>query len=154
MISTESIHSIVSQILENTECFVVEVSVKPGNRIFVFADKLEGITIDECAEISREIEKHLDRDVEDYELEVSSPGLTLPFRVKQQYFKNIGNDLEIIFLSGEKITGKLLSMSDSSINVEAAKKVKTPGKKRPEVIMENITIEFKNIKSTKVLINF
>jgi ribosome maturation factor RimP len=154
MISTESIQDIVLRVLESTECFVVDVSVKPGNRIFVFVDKLEGITIDECAYISSEIEKHLNRDIEDFDLEVSSPGLTSPFKVKQQYFKNIGKDVEIVLTSGEKIVGKLQSMNDLGIITEAEKKVKIPGRRKPEITRENITIEFKNIKSTKVLINF
>lgn len=154
MISTENIQNILSQILENTDCFVVEVSVKPGNRIVVFADKLEGITIDECADISREIEKHLNRDIEDFELEVSSPGLTQPFKVKQQYFKNIGKEVEIILLSGNKLKGKLLSMNDTSITIESTRKIKSPDRKKAELINENNVIEFKDIKSTKVSLNF
>jgi ribosome maturation factor RimP len=154
MISTENIRNIVDQILENSECFLVEVSVKPGNRIVVFADKLDGITIDECANISREIEKHLNRDVEDYELEVSSPGLTLPFKVKQQYFKNVGKEIEILLNSGSKFTGKLMAMSDTGIEVEVEKKIKISGHKKPEIKKEIEKIEFNNIKSTKVFINF
>ena len=81
MISTEKVRQLVSGILESTDIFEVEVSVKPGNKIVVLVDKLEGITIDECANISRGIEEKLDRNIEDYELEVSSPGLTQPFKV-------------------------------------------------------------------------
>jgi ribosome maturation factor RimP len=154
MISTGNIQNIVAQVLENSECFVVEVSVKPGNRISIFIDKLDGINIDECANVSREIEKHLNRDIEDYELEVSSPGLTQPFKVKQQYFKNVGKEIDVILISGNKITGKLLSMSDSGITLETLKKVKIPGRKKQEETIENNTIEFKDIKSTKVSINF
>lgn len=154
MITSESIQTVVAKVLENTEFFPVEISVRLGNRITVFVDKLEGISIDECAEISRAIESHLDREVEDFELEVSSPGLTLPFRVKQQYFKNIGKDLEMVMTSGEKIIGKLISMTDTDIVVEVARKVKLPEKKRPEVIVQKETIEYINIKTTKVYINF
>jgi ribosome maturation factor RimP len=154
MITTESIQTIVDVVLENTEFFPVEISVKPGNRIIVFVDKLEGITIDECVSISRGIESHLNRDVEDFELEVSSPGLTQPFKVKQQYFKNIGKDVDVVLFSGDKITGKILSMTDTSLTVEALKKIKTPGRKKPESKIENVTIEYSSIKSTKVSINF
>jgi len=104
MISAVSIKELVNKILEPTDFFLVEASVKPGNRIVVYVDKLEGISIDECAEISRLVESNLDREVEDFELEISSPGLTQPFKVKQQYFKNIGKDIEIVLSTGEKIS--------------------------------------------------
>ena len=52
----------------------------------------EGVTIEECAKVSRIIESGLDREIEDFELEVSSPGLNSPFKVLPQYFKNIGKE--------------------------------------------------------------
>jgi ribosome maturation factor RimP len=154
MISTDKVHHIVSDILESTDIFAVDVSVKPGNKIVVLVDKLEGITIDECADISRGIEEKLDRSVEDYELEVSSPGLTLPFKVKQQYFKNIGRNVDVVLKDGQKVTGKLLNMNDNEIIVEIVSKVKAPGAKKPEIIVEQEKIEFSKIKATKVLLNF
>ena len=154
MISTEKVQHLVSDILESTDMFAVEITVKPGNKIVVLVDKLEGITIDECAEISRNIETRLDRNIEDYELEVSSPGLTQPFKVKQQYFKNIGKDVDIILKEGQKITGKLLNMDNKEIIVEVTSRVKVPGAKKPEIVTEQKKIEFSKIKATKVLINF
>lgn len=154
MIAVNKVQQIVSDILENTDIFPVEINVHPGNKIVVFIDKLEGITIDDCVEISRKIEERLDRNIEDFELEVSSPGLTQPFKVKQQYFKNIGREIDIILKNGEKITGKLINMNDNEIFVETLSKKKSPAKKKPEIQIENINIEFKNIKATKVLLKF
>jgi ribosome maturation factor RimP len=154
MISTDKVLHIVSDILESTEIFSVDVSVKPGNKIVVLVDKLEGITIDECADISRNIEAKLDRNIDDYELEVSSPGLTQPFKVKQQYFKNIGKEVDIVLKDGQKVIGKLLNMNDNEIIVEIVSKVKAPGTKKPEIIVEQKKIEFSKIKATKVLLNF
>jgi ribosome maturation factor RimP len=154
MILTENIVQLVNQLIEGSELFLVEAVVKPGNRISVYIDKLEGVTINECAGLSRAIEEHLNRDVEDYELEVSSPGLSLPFKVKQQYFKNVGRDVEIILKSGEKISAKLLNMNDEEIVISYAKKVKKEGKSKPELVTEQMAISYNDIKSTKVLINF
>lgn len=154
MILTENIIILVNQLIEGSELFLVEAVVKPGNKISVFIDKLEGVTIDECADLSRAIEQNLDREIEDYELEVSSPGLTQPFKVKQQYFKNVGKEVEIILKSGDKLAAKLLNMNDSEILIEYSKKVKKEGKSKPELVKEQKSISYNDIKSTKVLINF
>ena len=124
MILTENIVQLVNQLIEGSELFLVDAVVKPGNKISVFIDKLEGVTIDECANLSRTFEQNLDREIEDYELEVSSPGLTQPFKVKQQYFKNVGKEVEVILKSGEKLAAKLINMNDNEILVAYSKKIK------------------------------
>lgn len=154
MILTENIVQLVNQLIEGSELFLVDAVVKPGNKISVFIDKLEGVTIDECAGLSRSIEQNLDREIEDYELEVSSPGLTQPFKVKQQYFKHVGKEIEIILKSGEKLAAKLLNMNDNEILVEYSEKVKKEGKGKPVLVKEQQSISYNDIKSTKVLINF
>jgi ribosome maturation factor RimP len=154
MIVAEHIAEIVSHLIEGSELFLVDVIVKPGNRITVFMDKLESVTINECAEISRAIEKQLNREVEDFELEVSSPGLSQPLKVKQQYFKNVGKEIEIILKTGDKLVGKLLNMNNNEIIIASSRKQKREGKSKPELITEQKTIIFSDIKSTKVLINF
>ncbi len=75
MITNEAIIELVSQYIQGTDIFLVEASVKPGNVIRVHVDRPEGISIDECVKISRHMNEMLDRDVEDYDLQVSSPGL-------------------------------------------------------------------------------
>ena len=65
----------------------MDVVIKPGNLIIIEIDNDEGVCIDDCAELSRYVEGHLDRDVEDFELEVGSAGVTSPFKVLRQYVK-------------------------------------------------------------------
>ena len=115
MITTESITKLIVQNIEGSDVFLVEVLVKPGNAIRVHVDSPEGISIDECVKISRFVNESLDRDVEDYSLEVSSPGLGGNFRVIQQYEKNVGRDLDVLYTDGIKVKGKLVSVSDSGI---------------------------------------
>jgi len=105
----------VERYIEGTDIFLVEVAVKPGNSITVHVDRPEGISIEECVKISRFLNESLDREVEDYSLEVSSPGLGGAFRVKQQYEKNLGRDIEVLYNDGLKVTGKLESVSDDGI---------------------------------------
>ena len=115
--------------LKGTGLFLVAVKVSSANRITVLADKNEGITIDECAAIHRHIEKNLDREKEDFELQVSSPGLDLPFGVIEQYFKNEGKKVEVIDNEGSKFTGKLKNVTTGGFELETEIKIKGKNKR-------------------------
>ena len=140
MITTESITELIEQHIEGSDIFLVEVIVKPGNAIRIHVDSPTGISIEECVKISRYVNESLDRDVEDYALEVSSPGLGGSFRVKQQYEKNVGRDIEVLYNDGIKVKGKLLSVAENGI-----------------ILMVNgddEEIDFKEIKTAKAIIAF
>jgi ribosome maturation factor RimP len=115
MITERSVQELVERHIRGTDIFLVEVAVRTGNTIRVLVDRPEGISIDECTEISRFLNLELDRDVEDYALEVSSPGLGSPFRVKQQYVKNIGRVIELFLRDGSRLEGELESMAEEGI---------------------------------------
>jgi ribosome maturation factor RimP len=146
MINAEHISSLVNAGLKDTGLFLVEAEVKKGNHIRVYIDSLNGVTIEECAEVSKIIESGLDREKEDFDLEVSSPGLNAPFKVLPQYFKNIGRDVEVTMHEGNKLSGKLLSSDKLGIILEV--RDYTKGKTRNEYI------SFSDIKATRVIINF
>ncbi len=154
MIDKQLLTQTIEQAIENTSIFIVDVKINPGNAIVVEIDSPESIDIDTCASITRKIEATFDRDTEDYELEVGSAGLTSPFKVKGQYLKNIGNEVEVLTRDGRKMQGTLTQVSDNDFTIEVAKKVKKPGAKRPSLVMEPIILTFDNAKSVKYLINF
>lgn len=154
MIDKTLLTETVEQAIAGTSIFLVDVQVNPGNAIVVEIDSPEGIDIDTCADITRKIESVFDRDKEDYELEVGSAGLTSPFKVKGQYLKNIGNQVEILTKDGRKLKGTLLSVDDKSFTVEITKKVKEPGKKKPVEVAEPETLDMDNCKYVKYLIDF
>lgn len=154
MIDKQQLTQTVEQAIEGTSIFIVDIKINPGNAIVVEIDSPESIDIDTCATITRQIEAAFDRDVEDYELEVGSAGLTAPFKVKGQYLKNIGNEVEVLTSDGRKLQGVLTAVSDNDFTIEVAKKVKEPGAKRPTLVMEPTTIEMSSTKSVKYLINF
>jgi ribosome maturation factor RimP len=133
MITQEQIESLVSQKIEGTGIFIVEVQIRPGNSILIHLDKPEGISIDECVGISRYINANLDREIEDYDLEVSSPGLGHSFKVKEQYLKNIGRGVELILKDGKKLNGKLLGYTGQSIELEILVKDTANGKNKKPV---------------------
>ena len=154
MIDKQQLTQTVEQAIEGTSIFIVDIKINPGNAIVVEIDSPESIDIDTCAKITLQIEATFDRDVEDYELEVGSAGLTAPFKVKGQYLKNIGNEVEVLTSDGRKLQGVLTAVSDNDFTIEVAKKVKEPGAKRPTLVMEPTTIEMSSTKSVKYLINF
>ncbi len=152
MITTEKIEKIIKDWTEDKDIFLVALSIGSGNTIKVLLDKPEGITIDECVLISRMIEAKLNRDEEDYELQVSSPGLDRPFKVIQQYYKNIGNEIEVITQDGLKNKGILNKVTDKGIELGIKARVKKEKKKK--VIHKNISLDFDQIKTAKTVIAF
>lgn len=152
MINTEKIKKIIADWIEDKDIFFVALSIGSGNTIKVLLDKPEGITIDECVLISRMIEAKLNRDEEDYELQVSSPGLGMPFKVIEQYYKNIGNKIEVITLDGLKNKGILNKVTDKGIELGIETRVKKEKKKK--VIHKNISIDYNQITTAKTVIAF
>ena len=155
MIEKEFIENLVLKNIEGSDLFLVEVVVKTGNNIQVMVDSMEGASIDACIKISRFLNNSIDREEEDFSLEVSSPGLGSPFRVKQQYAKNIGRDIEVVLNDGLKKRGKLLSIADDLIVLETLQKDSSKGKhKKAKSVPIKIEIDLKEIKTTKAVIFF
>jgi ribosome maturation factor RimP len=140
MIDEKRIISLVEQGIQGTGVFLVEVKVKPGNSIRVHVDRPDGISIEQCADISRYLNQHLDRDEEDYSLEVSSPGIGVPFKVKQQYEKNMGQEIEVLLADGTKTEGILESVTNEGFTVKGSK--------------GEVTLSFGEIKSARETIKF
>jgi ribosome maturation factor RimP len=147
MIEKQKIEGLVEEYVRGSGLFLVSVKVSNANRIIVLADKNEGITIDECAAIHKHIENGLDRDKEDFELQVSSPGLDVPFGVIEQYFKNEGKKVEVVDIDGSKFAGRLKNVTTGGFELETEIKIKG---KTIELI--DISFNFEQIKSTRVIL--
>ncbi len=151
MISKDHITGIVQEQLTEDD-FIVEITIDSHNKISISIDNKSGISIDRCVKISRHVERNLDRDIEDFELVVSSPGLDSEFKVPEQYEKNLGKEISVQKKSGEKLTGKLLEFTGEKITLEEKKKIKV-GKKKKEVL-ENTDIYINEINKVKAVISF
>ena len=112
--------------------FLVEVTVSPDDKIVVEIDHAEGVWIEDCVELSRYIESKLNREEEDYELEVGSAGIGQPFKVLQQYYIHIGQEVEVMTKGGQKLAGILKDADEEKFTVTVQKKVKLEGAKRPK----------------------
>lgn len=109
MINKQEIIDLVDQYLleSESESFLVDVTVSRDNQIVVEIDNDEAVDIDECVAISQYIDAHMDRDKEDFELEVGSCGLSSPLKVLRQYAKFEGEEVEVLLRDGHKLTGIL-----------------------------------------------
>ncbi len=154
MIDKKTIQGIIEKEIENTDLYLVETKVSSDNTISVMIDSFAGVPIIKCIELSRAIDGQLDREVEDFELSVSSAGIGQTFQVVQQYHKNVGKDVEVLTTEGNKVIGKLLVVGENEIEIEVEELVKVEGKKKKQLITKTLSFTFDQIKSTKDIITF
>ncbi|QRR03979.1 ribosome maturation factor RimP [Dyadobacter sandarakinus] len=131
----ERLEVLLEPLIAESDCFLIDVVIKPSKastKVMILADSDEGITIQQCTSISRQLAKQLeDEDIfpDAYTLEVSSPGLDQPLVLPRQYKKNIGRNLKATLKSGETITGTIQEANEASVQLLLAppkKKSKTP----------------------------
>ena len=154
MIDRNVVSGIVNEWLEDKDYFLVDVTVSPDDKIVVEIDHAEGVWIDDCVELSRFIEARLDREQEDYELEVGSAGIGQPFKVLQQYLNHVGQEVEVLARDGKKMEGVLKEATEENFTIIVQRKVKPEGAKRPKLVEEDVTYTYDEIKYTKYLISF
>jgi len=154
LIDRRKIEDIVAEALKESDLFLVDVVVSRTRVIQVFIDRNDGISLDDCAGLHRIIEERLDREQEDIELQVSSPGLGQPIRVFPQYFKVLGQKLEILLHDGDIIRGLLLEARPSQTDKEAELVVRRAGTKRKPAPEEPVVISLNRIKAAHVEIDF
>ena len=154
MITQASVTQLIEDKIVGTDMFIVEVNVRPGNVINVTLDSESGITIEACTEVHRHLLHSMDREVEDYSLEVSSPDLSKPLQVFRQYRKNIGRDLGVKLKDKSKIEGELIAADENGIILKTAQKEEVPGKKGKKLVERETPIAFADLAEAKVLIRF
>jgi ribosome maturation factor RimP len=147
MLDKKKIGTLVERFIGGTDKFLVDVVVSKGNVVDVYVDGDDGITINECVEISRHIESNFDRDREDYELRVSSPGIDKPFKLRRQYGKYMDREIRIELNDGARVTGKLLKLADDELLLECL-----VDKKKKN--MEERSYAFSDIRQGKPVISF
>lgn len=136
-------------LLAESESYLVDVEIDRENRIVVTIDNDEGVDIDECANLSQYLEDHLDRDTEDFELEVGSAGLSSPLRIPRQYRKFEGERMEVLCRDGKKLTGILGKADEEGFDLTVTRKVKPEGAKKKVDVTETLHLLLKDINSVK-----
>lgn len=146
MIDKMNVLSTVQDALAGSDKFLVNLKISTDNKIFVDIDGDNGITIDDCIELSRTVEKSLNRDEEDFELNVSSAGADSPLKLPRQYRCRIGREIEATTFDGETVRGCLTEADDEHIVLQP----KGSRKATPEPV----SMRYADIKVAKVVITF
>ena len=150
MINKEKIKKIACTKAHDLNGYIVDVSVSSANEIIVYFDKNGGVNVDECVSISRYINDNFDRDIEDYALTVCSPGLTSPFKIKEQYQINQGREVVVKKNDGKKVSG-ILKNYENQLTLAVRKKEKGS---KSKYINSDIEIPLDEIKETRLKIKF
>ena len=154
MIDKSIVKELVEQWLEGKDYFLVDIEINSDDKIVVEIDHADGVWIEDCVELSRFIEDHLDREQEDYELEVGSAGLGQPFKILRQYECHVGKDVETLTTDGRKLKGILKEVDADHVVITVEQKIKPEGAKRPKLTDVDICLKMDEIKYTKYLISF
>lgn len=154
MITKEQILDIIQNQVVEDGFFVVDIKVRAGNRILVCIDGDQGITIESIKKISRLIEGSFDREVEDFELEVSSPGIGQPFKVIEQYLKTKGKQVEVTVTATVIVQGILEEVDTDCFTIKVEKMEKREGEKKKSLHTEMQTYKYKEVKSVIEIITF
>lgn len=143
----------ITDYIQDKDIFLVESKITPG-KVLVSVDKTSGITIDECAALSRHLYQSLESTgiFEKYELEVGSPGMDQPLKVFKQYLKRIGKNVKVITTEGQHYKGVLQNATEERIEIVQPPKGAKKGKEKPEPVHTVIPME--QIKETKLDLNF
>lgn len=147
MINEADIRKLVEEKLEGTDMFIVELHVSSSNRIVVELDGMTGVSIDDCVQVSRHIEGSLDREVQDFELLVSSAGIDKPLRDRRQFVKNIGREVKVRLADNSELRGVLMEAGDEV-------KLKLPASKKSKLPERESLVSWENMKETKLIISF
>lgn len=153
MIDKAIVQRLVEEKLEN-KMFLVEITVNERNVINIYVDSYDGLTIDQCVAVSRHVEHSLDREEEDFELQVSSPGLSEKFKVKEQYYKYVGRLVEVVVSDDIKLEGTILEADDEGITLETSVREIPEGHKKKQLVIKQHNFKYDEIKSAKAVISF
>lgn len=152
MINKDKVEAIVHEHLAGSDKFLVNLRVSTRNKVMVFIDGDHGVTISDCAGLSRHIESLLDREKEDFDLEVSSVGVGTPLTMSRQYRNNLGRFVAIQLADETKVRGKLVEVLDSGLRIEKEIKKKGKRKKNPDTDQDDLLyVNFESITEVKVL---
>lgn len=151
MIKKEDIQQLVEEFLTDTDKFIAKISVGQENKIHIHIDGDSDVSIDDCVALSRYIESKIDRDIEDYDLSVSSSGVGEPLVHNRQLKNKVNKTIEVLLKEGSKFKAILLGVEGNQITV--AKEIKTKGKKSKTLKTgEAETISLDDVKQLKEII--
>lgn len=151
----EKVRALLDEALqERSDLFLIDLQVSTDQSIKVTIDGDKGVDVEDCMFVSRAIEHQLDREENDFSLEVTSAGAASPIVNNRQFNKNVGRELEVKTSNGERYEGKLKEIKDDGILLEwKTREPKEVGKGKVTV-KKQAEINFSDIESAKVILKF
>lgn len=151
----DKVNSVVASVLEEREdWFLIELKIDDANKINIVLDGDNGVNLQDCIAINRAVEANLDREEQDFSLEVASAGVSRPLQMPRQYVKNIGRKLAVKIIQGELIEAEIIAANESEITLRwMAREQKKVGKGK-ETVEKLVTLPYSDIKEAKVIISF
>lgn len=149
MIDKSQVESIVNAFLSGTDYELITLEVSADNRILVEVDRYAGVDVAVCEELNHFIQDKLDREVEDYELEVGSVSLTDPFKTLMQYKKHVGHAVEVLTKDGRKLHAELVNVEDDYFEIDTEVLVPVEGKKKKVKEWQTLRFGYGDVKYCK-----
>ena len=134
--------------ISGTGIFLVDVRLSSTGRITVLIDRPEGVRIEDCVSVSRQINSELGEEAGDYELNVSSPGLDMPLLVPEQFIKNEGRMVDVTTGEGERLKGVMMNVTAGGFDLQ------TETKQKKEKVTVVRSFNFEDVKTVKIIISF
>lgn len=155
MAFTDKVNQLVEKVLESKQdLFLIDFKVDSSNKIFIILDGDNGVNLQDCIEVSRAVEAELDREEQDFSLEVASSGVSSPLKLVRQYKKNLNRVLKVKKTDNEVIEAQLTAVSDENITLEwKAREPKKIGKGK-ETVEKKVQLSYSEIKEATVIISF
>jgi ribosome maturation factor RimP len=148
MIGESKIIRLTDDHLKGTDKYIVDLQLKSNNIIQLYIDSDTAVSIEDCIALSRHLESNLNRDAEDFELNVSSAGLDQPFKIFKQYLKNVNKEVSVLLLDGQKFVGTLMEATENEIILGI------PANKKKKIEKQELRFLINNIKETRSIISF
>lgn len=139
---------------ENSDLFLVDLQFLPENKIYIEIDGDKGVSLNECIRVNRSVEENLDREEEDFSLEVTTPDIAQPIKFQRQYIKNINRTLAIKLKNGKSIEGVLCGVTDETIELQWKTREPKPVGKGKVTVVKNEAVSLNDIAEAKVKIIF
>jgi ribosome maturation factor RimP len=154
MISEEKVRNLIEEKIQNTEFYILDLKISNSNQINVEIESDKPVSITDCVEISKFVENSLDRDEEDFAIQVSSYGVDKPLKHYRQYVKNIGRELDVNLTDGKKEKGQIIKADQETFTIEYKAKEKKENSSKKIVVVKQQQINYSEVKEAKIKISF
>lgn len=148
------VERLIEESLKNhPDLFLIELDISPSSQIRIVLDGDHAISVKDCMKVSREVEQQLDREKEDFSIEVTSVGITAPLQLPRQYKKNEGRKIKVL-TDNKEYKGKLVQANDDNILLTWKQREPKLVGKGKHTVEKEVTINYHEIKEAKVIITF